>query len=54
MMDERAIAYVDHEQAEASFELYDAVLECSESGAWTWTDRGAGGGQSTPKRDPEE
>ncbi len=54
MMAERAIAYVDHEQAEASFELYDAVLECSESGAWTWTDRGAGAGQSTPKGHPEE
>ncbi|MBV8439709.1 MAG: ABC transporter ATP-binding protein/permease, partial [Hyphomicrobiales bacterium] len=37
MMAERSIAYVDHEQAEASSELYDAVLECSESGEWSWT-----------------
>ncbi len=37
MMAERSIAYVDHEQSEVSADLYDAVLECSESGAWTWT-----------------
>jgi vitamin B12/bleomycin/antimicrobial peptide transport system ATP-binding/permease protein len=36
MMAERSIAYIDHEQADASPELYDAVLECSESGEWTW------------------
>jgi vitamin B12/bleomycin/antimicrobial peptide transport system ATP-binding/permease protein len=37
MMAERSIAYVDHEQAVASSEPYDAVLECSESGDWSWT-----------------
>jgi putative ATP-binding cassette transporter len=37
MMATRSIAYVDHEQAEAPPELYDAVLECSERGEWTWT-----------------
>jgi vitamin B12/bleomycin/antimicrobial peptide transport system ATP-binding/permease protein len=37
MMAERSIGYVDHEQAVASSELYDAVLECSESGDWSWT-----------------
>ena len=36
MMVERSIPYVDHEQADAFSEFYDAVLECSESGAWTW------------------
>ena len=45
MMADRAIAYVDHEQAETSFELYDAVLQCTGSGGWTWTPRGANAAQ---------
>lgn len=41
MMEERSIAYFDHEQADASPELYDAVLECGERGAWTWRAKSA-------------
>jgi vitamin B12/bleomycin/antimicrobial peptide transport system ATP-binding/permease protein len=37
MMAARSIAYVDHEQAEASAEFYDAALECGEKGEWSWT-----------------
>ena len=42
MMAERSIAYIDHEQADASLELYDAALECSESGQWSWKAYGPG------------
>ena len=46
MMAERSIAYIDHEQADASPELYDAVLECRESGEWTWSANSGGSGVS--------
>ncbi len=46
MMAERSIAYIDHEQADASPDLYDAVLECRESGEWTWSANSGGSGVS--------
>jgi vitamin B12/bleomycin/antimicrobial peptide transport system ATP-binding/permease protein len=43
IMAERLIAFVSHEQAEGPSEHYDAVLECSESGEWSWKVNRPGG-----------
>ena len=39
MLSAAAIAYVNIGEADAATDLYDAVLEVSENGAWTWTER---------------
>jgi vitamin B12/bleomycin/antimicrobial peptide transport system ATP-binding/permease protein len=37
MLSENSIAYVNNGDADEPHDLYDAVLECGEGGAWTWT-----------------
>jgi vitamin B12/bleomycin/antimicrobial peptide transport system ATP-binding/permease protein len=37
MLSEKSIAYVNNGDADEPYDLYDAVLECGENGAWTWT-----------------
>jgi vitamin B12/bleomycin/antimicrobial peptide transport system ATP-binding/permease protein len=37
MLSESSIAYVNNGEADEPHDLYDAVLECGENGAWTWT-----------------
>ena len=36
-LSESSIAYVNNGDADEPHDLYDAVLECGEDGAWTWT-----------------
>ncbi len=36
-LSENSIAYVNNADADEPHDLYDAVLECGEDGAWTWT-----------------
>jgi vitamin B12/bleomycin/antimicrobial peptide transport system ATP-binding/permease protein len=42
MLSERSITYINNAEADASRNLYDAVLECREDGGWTWTANRAG------------
>jgi len=37
MLAKSSITYVNIGAANESPDLYDAVLECSEDGAWVWT-----------------
>jgi len=50
MLAENSIAYIVNGNADGSLDLYDAVLDCTTDGGWTWTEgvdrRGSRGGYS--------
>jgi vitamin B12/bleomycin/antimicrobial peptide transport system ATP-binding/permease protein len=37
MLSETSITYINNGDEDGSPDLYDAILECGENGAWTWT-----------------
>jgi putative ATP-binding cassette transporter len=41
MLSKASIGYVSDEETDDSSDLYDAVLDCKEGGAWTWTTTGS-------------
>ena len=41
MLSEASIGYVSDRETDDSSGLYDAVLDCKEGGAWTWTTAGS-------------
>ena len=42
LLSESSITYINNGEAADALDLYDAVLEFGEDGAWTWTAKQAG------------